>query len=245
MSNDFNVEFIANRPWLNAESPHRPQPISKVIPEWYREADRFYKDPNTQEFYVGSDGGKVPTWKACPAIFDMFITGYAYLTPCDIEFFINDQGKIDCKIEDPNCQDFCTPRVPLEGFYQPDGYYLDHFAWFPDWAVKLPEGYSALYISPSNNFGLPFIMTEGVIDNDNINLPGSFPFFIKEGFTGVIPAGTPFAQIIPFKREDWTSSYTVDTHEVMYNNNVENSKKYRVPDGGVYKNEVWQKRTYS
>lgn len=244
MADVLNVEFIANRPWLNEESPHRPQPISKVIPEWYREADRFYKDPNTQEFYIGADGGKIPTWKACPAIFDMFITGYAYLTPCDIEFFINDEGKIDRKIEDPNYQDFCTTRVPLEGFYQPDGHYLDHFAWFPDWAVKLPEGYSALYITPSNNFGLPFTMTEGIIDNDNINLPGSFPFFVKQGFTGVVPAGTPYAQIIPFKRDDWTSSYRIDDHKTMYENNVENSKKYRVPDGGVYKKEVWQKRTY-
>jgi hypothetical protein len=26
--------------------------------------------------------------------------------------------------------------------------------------------------------------------------------------------------------------------------NYNNSKKYRVKDGGVYKNEVWDKRTY-
>jgi hypothetical protein len=36
-------------------------------------------------------------------------------------------------------------------------------------------------------------------------MSGNIPFFIKEGFSGVIPKGTPIAQVIPFKRESWTS----------------------------------------
>jgi hypothetical protein len=239
-----NIEFIANESWLNENSPYKPQPIRKLISEWYRVADRFAINPNTNDYWVEEDGGKIPTWKACPAIFDIFATGYAYLTPCDIEFFINDKGIIDFKIEDKQYQNFCTKRDPMPQFYQPDGYYLNHFAWFPDWGVRLPEGYSALYINPSNHFELPFIMAEGIIDNDHVNFPGSMPFFIKDSFTGIIPAGTPFAQIIPFKREDWSSSYSFNDPTSIYNNKIENSKVYRVPDGGIYKNKVWEKRVY-
>jgi hypothetical protein len=240
-----NIEFIANRPWLTKDSISAPKPIIKLIPEWYKKADRFLINPYSDDYYVGPDKGKVPTWKACPAIFDIFATGYAYLTPCDIEFYINEKGTIDSKIDDPNYKDFCTPRSPMPEFYQPDGYYEDHFAWFSDWAVKLPDGYSAIYMNPSNNFELPFLITEGIIDNDKVNLPGSMPFFIKQGWTGILPAGTPYAQIIPFKREDWTSSYHFDDAETMQKKNMENSSFYRVPNGGVYKNKVWEKRTYS
>ena len=39
----------------------------------------------------------------------------------------------------------------------------------------------------------------------------NFPFFIKEGFTGLIPYGTPIVQIIPFKRDDWKSKFSFST----------------------------------
>ena len=240
-----NVEFIANRPWLKKDSVSAPTSMIKLIPQWYKKADKFFVNPVTNEYYIAADKGKIPTWKSCPAIFDIFATGYAYLTPCDIEFFINEKGIIDSKTSDKRYQDFCTPRIPMPEFYQPDGYYENHFAWMPDWGVKLPDGYSALYINPSNNFGLPFLITEGIIDNDKVNFPGSMPFFVKDGWTGVLPAGTPYAQIIPFKREDWTSSYHFDDEKTILEKYNQNSSFYRVPNGGVYKNQVWEKRKYS
>ena len=238
------ISFIANRPWLNKDSKSKPDTAQKQIPDWYRTADRFFKDSNEEYMVDPNIGGKIPTWKACPAIFDIFISGYILKTPCDIEFYLNDMNKIDVKIEDRMMQDFCTKRPPMHQFNHPKGYYEDHFAWFPDWAVSLPDGYSALYTTPLNRFDLPFLMVSGIIDNDNINLPGSMPFFLVEGFTGVIPAGTPYAQIMPFKREDWESEIITKTPQEIITANVENSKKYRIPDGGVYKDSVWSKRTY-
>jgi hypothetical protein len=95
-----------------------------------------------------------------------------------------------------------------------------------------------------NRFDLPFINTVGIIDNDKINLSGSLPFFLQQGFTGTIPAGTPYVQIFPFKREDWQSEIVIEDPKILHIKNYKNSKKYRVKDGGVYKNEVWEKRTY-
>ena len=70
------------------------------------------------------------------------------------------------------------------------------------------------------------------------------PFFIIKGFEGLIPAGPPYAQIIPFKREDWDSDIIIESPNNLHKKNQENSNKYRVKDGGVYKNEVWSKRVY-
>lgn len=237
------IDFISNRPWLTKDSKSKPVPISRSMPQWYKEADRFAKKPNG-EYWIGPDKGKIPTWKACPAILDILTTGYSLVTPCDIEFFLDGAGQIDVKIEDPMYKDFATRRTPMPQFRHPEGYYNYHFAWMPDWAVKVPDGYSVLYVAPFNRYDLPIMTVSGIIDNDKVNLPGSFPFFVQKGWTGVLPAGTPYAQLLPFLREDWKSEITIPTGQEMMNHNRENSNKYRVPDGGVYQKEVWTKRSY-
>ena len=237
------IDFISNRPWLTKDSKSKPVPISRSMPQWYKEADRFAKKPNG-EYWIGPDKGKIPTWKACPAILDILTTGYSLVTPCDIEFFLDGAGQIDVKIEDAMYKDFATRRTPMPQFRHPEGYYNYHFAWMPDWAVKVPDGYSVLYVAPFNRYDLPIMTVSGIIDNDKVNLPGSFPFFVQKGWTGVLPAGTPYAQLLPFLREDWKSEITIPTGQEMMNHNRENSNKYRVPDGGVYQKEVWTKRSY-
>jgi hypothetical protein len=239
------ISFISNRYWLNKESSSCPEPTLKNIPEWFRKADRFAINPQTGKPWVNpEDGGKIPTWKACPAIFDVMGTGYVLKTPCDIEFFLDENGKISCNVSDKKYQDFCTPRLPLPQFQNPMGYHEEHFAWWADWGVKVPEGYSILYTHPLNRYDLPFMTTNGIVDNDKVNLLGTMPFFVFNSWTGVLPEGTPYMQMLPFKREDWKSNVIIEDPNYIYNKNVENFKKYRVPDGGVYKNSVWEKRKY-
>jgi len=241
MSN--KIKFVSNKPWLQSEDISAPGPILKTIPEWYRKADRFAKRLDGS-FWQGPDKGKIPTWKACPAIFDVMGTGYTLKTPCDINFVQKGDNELSVTISDIKYKDFCTPRQSMPQFKNPEGYYDNHFAWAPDWAVETPEGYSVLYSQPFNRFELPFLTTSGIIDNDKVNLPGSMPFFLVKGFSGVIPAGTPYAQMIPFKRENWTSEVVIENPNRINEKNMKNSLKYRVPDGGVYKNEVWKPRKY-
>lgn len=240
------LKFVANRPWLNANSTSRPSPIVKTIPDWYRDADRFARNPATGEHWQLPDGGgRIPTWKACPAVFDVMGSGYTYVTPCDIEFLEDAQGAIHARVLDPQHQNFLYARDPLPQFVAPPGYHAKHFAWWPDWALELPEGYSALYTHPLNRFELPFLTTNGIVDNDKDVLPSTMPFFFVQGMSGVLPAGTPYAQIIPFKREHWVSE--IDTSlsvEEMEAKNKANSAKFRQPDGGVYQRDVWERRKY-
>lgn len=240
------IKFTRNRPWLTLESPSTPKPTGKTIPEWYKDGDRFAKHPVTGDHWKDPmNGGKIPTWKACPAVYDIMATGYVYRTPCDIEITETATGQVTAKVLDDKYRDFLQFRTPMPQFKSPAGYHEVHFAWWSDWAVSLPEGYSALYSQPFNRFELPFLTTSGIIDNDHVNLPGTMPFFVIKGFSGIIPAGTPYAQILPFKRENWESEVDADiSYEEMAKLNHENSAKYRQPDGGIYQRDVWERRKY-
>jgi hypothetical protein len=240
------IRFIANRPWLDEDSASRPGPIGKTIPEWYRQADRYAKNPATGDYWEMPDvGGKIPTWKACPAVYDIMGSGYTYKTPCDIEFFEDGAGSIQARVLDSGHPNFLLEREPLHQFVFPQGYHAKHFAWWADWVVELPKGYSALYTHPLNRFELPFITTSGIVDNDNGHLVGTMPFFFLKGVTGILPAGTPYAQIIPFLREHWEADVDVSlSAEEIRAKNQANSDKFRKPDGGVYLREVWERRKY-
>lgn len=248
--------FRSFRPWLNKESLFKPVPTQNVIPQWYKDADRFAKMPNG-EYYKApkevcpfpkegttDDHGKIPTWKACPAIMDAFSTGYVFKTPCDLRFFKNSFGSINVEITDSKYKDFCTQRPPMPQFEHPKGFYRDHFAWSSDWGLELPEGYSALFMTPMNRFDLPFMNTVGIVDSDKVHLLGSFPFFIADGWEGTIPAGTPYMQVLPFKRENWEHEIEILNQSDTYDRMVKNMQFYRQPDGGVYKNKVWSRREY-
>lgn len=251
------IIFRSYRPWLNKESKSIPTPTQKDIPQWYKDADRFAKDLNTGEYYkatkevcpfpkegTADDYGKIPTWKACPAIMDSFSTGYILKTPCDITFFKTANGSIDVKVSDPKHKDFCTRRPAMPQFKHPEGFYSDHFAWYSEWGLELPEGYSALFMTPMNRFDIPFMNTTGIVDSDSVHILGTFPFFIPKGWEGTVPAGTPYMQVIPFKRENWEHTVEFLGPKEMYDDMMENMKFYRQPDGGIYKNKVWSRREY-
>ncbi len=240
------INFVANRHWLTEESASRPVPAVKTIPEWYRKALRFVPDQTTgKPMELPDGGGKIPTYKACPALFDVIGTGYVYRTPCDIEFTEDRAGVIHARVLDEQYKEFLWEREPLPQFVSPAGYHQKHFAWWPDWAVELPEGYSALYMHPPNRFELPFLTTSGIVDNDKVFMPGTMPFFFLKGMSGILPAGTPYSQILPFRRENWESAFDVSItaaeQGAKYRRNAE---FFRQPDGGVYWNSVWERRTY-
>jgi hypothetical protein len=238
------IHFISNRYHLTKESPSCPKPIGRTLPTWYKEASVYVMNKMTNEPWLNpEDGQKIPSWKACAPLLDAMSSGYALRTPCDIEFFENN-GRISAKALDKNSQDFISERAEMADFATPMGYDKHHFAWWVDWGVIVPTGYSALYTQPMNRFELPFFNTTGIIDNDKVNLLGQVPFFVFKGWTGTLPAGTPYLQLFPFKRENWESEIVIENPHKIYDKNIQNSQKYRVAGGGVYKNNVWEKRSY-
>jgi len=240
MSN--KIIFHSNKSYNKLEESSNPEPTSKVVPKWYSEADLYVKDPRNGKYIPNYDGGKTPTFKACPAMLDLFTTGYVLKTPCDLEFYKKD-NKLKVKVPE-EYKDFCDERPPMPGFVYPKGYSKNHFHWWPNWAPELPEGYSALYVNPLNNFGLPFITVAGIIDNDKFNTPGLMPFFLQEDFEGIIEKGTPYVQIIPFKRDDWEMSLQIHTQKELIERHMKSADTFRKIDGGIYKKFFWTRRKY-
>ena len=145
---------------------------------------------------------------------------------------------------DEEFKEFCSEREEMQEFKNPEGYHSKHFHWWPNWGVELPKGYSLLVTNPLNRFDLPFLTTSGIIDSDSYTSSGLMPFFLKEGFSGLIPKGTPFVQLIPVKREDWESEKIYHSEEDIYKRFEETANKYRKPYGGIYKKHTWTRKNY-
>jgi hypothetical protein len=239
-----NIVFIADSfEVTNEDHSTDPIPIVKTLPDWYKKAHRYYKMPSGEN-YKDHEGNLIHSWKSCPAIYDVISAGYVFRTPCDLEFY-KENGIPRVKILDDRFPNFVQERPPMPEFTVPYGYHDFHFAWYGEWAVRLPKGYSALYTQPLNRYELPFHSTNGIIDSDVVNLFGTVPFFLaKDWDGGILPAGTPFLQIFPFKRENWKAEYEYPDHMQIYNDNMLNIQKYRTTKGGVYLNKVWQRRKY-
>ena len=110
--------------------------------------------------------------------------------------------------------------------------------------METPEGYSLLVINPLNRFDLPFLTTNGIIDSDMYTISGLIPFFLKDNFVGLIPKGTPYAQVIPFKREDWKMEPIFHEKRTMIKKHVFTARKFRVKGGGIYKKDIWKPKKY-
>ena len=49
-----------------------------------------------------------------------------------------------------------------------------------------------------------FTILPGIVDTDTYTNPVNFPFQLNDpSFRGLIPAGTPICQVIPFRRDSW------------------------------------------
>jgi hypothetical protein len=89
----------------------------------------------------------------------------------------------------------------------PTGYDKVVYKYSNCWIPQTPKGYSCLMISPIGYNDLPFKAIPAVVDTDKSTLELVFPMWVKTGFEGIVEKGTPLVQIIPFKRDDWESTF--------------------------------------
>lgn len=187
-----------------AQTP--PVSASSIIPEWYKKLSRYV---NNSDKPIKSLGHK--DLKACVPFRDAMITGYMILLPCDIEVCIATNGDVDIFHNPLLTFKVVEKRGPLVEGYQgfgmpnPIGTVPILFAWGALFGITTDKQDSVLITHPLNRHDLPFVTTSGVIDSGYFKVSGNIPFFIKEGFSGVIPKGTPIAQVIPFRRDKWES----------------------------------------
>lgn len=201
----------------------RPQPASRFVPDWFRRMP-------------GVDSG-IETVKKCVPVLDALTAGY--IIPLSVDAIWDDKNKVfisqsESKINSDHDASQ-TRHVQIA-----DGFDPQPHKWINDWFIKTPKGYSTLFIHPLNRDDLPFKSFTGIVDTDTHPLPVNFPFILKEGFTGVIPAGTPIIQAIPFKRDDWDSIVIDEGDSYHYPHPVDNMN----PPFNWYKRKFWTKKVY-
>lgn len=177
-----------------------PKPASRFIPEWFKKSSKYI---NSDKLIVNDYATNIGL-KSCSSYLDSFINGYIVQLWQDIYVSVEEDT---INLSWTNIPDPVIIRHPKQGIEvpRPHGFHHQMFNWNLQWGVKLPSGYSSLMTHPLNRDDLPYRTLSGIVDSDKYIGEGKVPFFIKEGFEGIIPAGSPILQIIPIKREKWNS----------------------------------------
>lgn len=217
----------------------KPLPAKKMLPKWFTKMPQF--ENNSKKFKLFPFNQTNATVKWCNPFLDSLTAGYVISLEYDVQvsieedgpsFLWNSGGELLVSSHSKN-------QIPIELI--PEGYCNQAFKFRNDWAIKTPKGYSALFVHPLNRTDLPFITLSGFVDTDDYNMPVNFPFILKADFEGIIPAGTPIAQIIPIKRESWNISINEFSLE-----NIKNfSSKFRATIFRAYKNLFWKRKDYN
>lgn len=233
------IEFI---PTIDILEEYYPKPARNVLPEWYKEQKSYHTD---EKVPPKNDSNTAGTIKKCIPVFDVMNTGYIMFTVADLyvwhekdsnnkynKFFRWGAGQA---IDSHDIRQFDSHPIWTKSSQVHK--FINNFI------IKTPKNYSCLFTAPFNHIN-PFKIIDGVVDTDNYFSTIHLPFvFTDEEFEGLIPAGTPIAQVIPFKREKWemtTPNPEKYKKQIDYNILKLNSKFF-----DRYKSFYWDKKEYS
>ena len=204
--------------------PH-PYPAARGVPAWMKK---------TPMAVAASE--KLMTVKRCPPFLEAMTGGYIIPLAEECTFFRDEQGKVQAN-SDHNI---------VEGHGR-EQYVEAPFSHYPvvkflnPWVVVTEPGYSTLFIAPLNRWDTPFHPLAGVVETDtyynHINFPAICTLPPNSRF--VMPKGAPVIQVIPFKREQWSSGEgELDIPRI---------EKFRAEvdaDEHAYKVKYWLKHSY-
>jgi hypothetical protein len=180
------------------------------VPDWYKDLESY---SNGKKQPTGN-GEISSTIKRCMPVFDAIVSGYIIVSHTDVYISQKEVVEKDNSFPSHNIPYYEWP------FYNPIAFHptfqvynypgqnkmpkaASYPKWLNPWGIKTPPGYSTMFVSPLHRESI-FTIMAGVVDTDLYTAPVNFPFVLNDwGFEGLIPAGTPIAQVIPFKRESW------------------------------------------
>jgi hypothetical protein len=178
-----------------------PVPAAMGLPDWLKSMPSQALNAVT-----GRDENTV---KRCPPFVDAMTLGFLIPLMCDVRF---DKGEITWDNDIPPGGQVSFARSPIAfhdssqvtgtPLFKPDRFVIKFHNL---WTIQAPEGYAVLFMHPLNRFDLPFTTLTGLVDcdlyHDNwVHFPAQLH---DPDFTGVLPKGTPIAQCVPVKRENW------------------------------------------
>jgi hypothetical protein len=210
-----------------------PKPAVKEVPRWYKDTPE-YIDGQIKKIV---DGNNTHTIKKCIPVFDAITSGYILYTQVDLE--ITQQEGLPFYTWP--AQDAISFHPIEQAPLHPTRNEAPYPKWNNPYAITTPPGYSTLFMQPMHRESV-FTIFEGVVDTDTYKAPVNFPFVLKDTkWKGIIPAGTPMAQVIPFKRESWEHKIGSDKERQEQDKIV---KKLRTVFFNSYKRQFWSSKQY-
>jgi hypothetical protein len=230
------IEFIEYSELVDRE--FYPRPAKEVLPNWWQTMAPYRS--HAEEYEANGEAGS--TGKRCVPMMDSMTSGYLLFLPTDIS------------VEEHDGDLWFEPAyVPFIDYHPAEQ--IDAHPWFPEgwtrvpkfvntFGIRTPEGVSCLFKTPSHH-DLPFTIFDGVVDTDTFNLPVGLPFVLNDpNWRGVIPQGTPIAQVIPFRREVWSHKVTAD-YESTGPIADEQMSRLRAEMKNGYRSKFWNRKNYS
>ena len=224
------IEFFADAKVVRTLPP--PLLAAQAIPEWWLKAKRTVEgtgDPSIGEL-------DSLTFKVCQPFTDTLRTGYIIPLWQDISYSDTSEyyGESEPRITinwgrgyDVNG----TDKVPIENkswdSWEEIGGIEDRlihgaaFSFTNPWIIRTPPGYSCLFTEPLNNENSAIKLFSGIVNTDTYFNSVNFFFGFRKGIStpGILKRGIPLVQVIPFKREEWTSSVNpIEVNGEAYNN---------------------------
>lgn len=246
---DKTIEFICLQDYIDLKENY-PKPIKLNIPEWFKKLEHSHE---------------AQTVKGCMPFLDALTSGYVLETPQDLfiehgkmnkagiptsvwKFGLSKQNVRQLNL---NLNDVGYTSGSVHGVDQLEGSplisknrNLNFHKFMNPWKIKTPPGYSCLFTPPMNNKDDRFEIISGIVDTDTYPQEINFPFVMNGDkypeYSGTIKQGTPYVQIIPFKRDTWK----------MKIHSKDSMKKF----GPIafdfkllhkYKNKFWSKKSWT
>lgn len=212
-----------------------PKPASSMMPEWYKNLDIRPNEKAPLDKSV----------RACMPFMESLTFGWIVPVPVDIAITRNDDGSLHAEWDDNTHKalgSHSKMQVNRDEFPH-DGELIKFNI---PYQFRTPKGVSTLYMPPLNRIETRFRPFSGVVDTDlymdSINFPA---LILDREWEGIINAGTPLVQIIPFKRdgivnESITRMMTDEEQELRV---ITNGAVGSTP--AFYKEEVWQPKKAS
>lgn len=213
-----------------------PTSVKKHTPAWYKDMSLYAHGNNIMD-----SNNPMNSIKRCMPFLDSLLLGYVLELWCDVLVTKTADNKSHFSYR---VEPMVIEERPISGSITlpvPAGHSAQRLAWKIPYYIRTPKGYSTLITHPFNRFDLPFTTLTGVVDTERVMYSGNLPFFIVSDFEGIIPKGTPIAQVFPYKRENWNSKETSSL--------VQEGDKYERMAmsviNGFYKKTVWKKKEFN
>tara|TARA_R100001163_G_C5048998_1_gene185971 strand:- start:592 stop:1302 length:711 start_codon:yes stop_codon:yes gene_type:complete len=194
-----------------------PKPTKSLMPDWFKNipmyASGLVPEPKLK---LAKEYGTNMTVKKCVPFTDAMLLGYTVDLPCEVILEQkNDSYNIDWKL---NANVFSLHQANSMMIDTPFGYHK-HISKFNWGTIPLtPKGYSTLVLPSFINNDSPFKAVPAIIDTDVSEFSFSLPVWVSNHHDGIVKIGTPIAQLLPFKRDNWkmeTSYWEDDEYDVL------------------------------